>query len=51
MLYGISKNSAELYGIPCRGILFSSAEFPGISQNFVAVTLKFSKRKKNITEI
>jgi hypothetical protein len=26
MRYGISENSAEVYGIPCRGIPHTSAE-------------------------
>jgi hypothetical protein len=30
MLYGIAKNSAELYGIPCNGMLLNSAEFRNV---------------------
>jgi hypothetical protein len=46
MLYGISKNSAELYGIPCRGISYT---VPVVKRNyaklFVYVT-EFFKDKK-----
>jgi hypothetical protein len=30
MLYGIAENSAELYGIPCHGMLLNSAELRNV---------------------
>jgi hypothetical protein len=37
MLYGIAKNSAELYGIPCQGMLLNSVEF---RNSFVSAELR-----------
>jgi hypothetical protein len=40
MLYGIAKNSAELYGIPCHRMLLNSADSAEFRNVFVSAELR-----------